>query len=78
MSTHIGKVVLDGAPTIQGARVFALRLLQSRDPADTGRQFFACYDPAAHWLGDLVPALGTAIPGHRDPSDKLTTICAAV
>ncbi|MET8877062.1 lysine 2,3-aminomutase [Nocardia sp. NPDC004604] len=62
MSTHIGKVVLDGAPTIMGTKVFALRLLQSRDPRDTGKQFFARYDPGAHWLDDLTPALGTTIP----------------
>ncbi|WP_328408228.1 KamA family radical SAM protein [Nocardia sp. NBC_00403] len=62
MSTHIGKVLIDGAPTILGTKVFALRLLQARDPNLVGDQFFARYDPTAHWLGDLEPALGTKIP----------------
>ncbi|WP_330257107.1 lysine 2,3-aminomutase [Nocardia sp. NBC_00565] len=66
MSTHIGKVALDGAPTILGTKVFALRLLQSRDPGHTGLQYFAHYDPAAVWLDDLRPALGTSIPGRAE------------
>jgi KamA family protein len=70
MSTHIGKVVLDGAPTIMGTKVFALRMLQSRDPRDTGRQFFARYDPDAYWLDDLTPALGTTIPGQPGSCDR--------
>ncbi|WP_327146884.1 KamA family radical SAM protein [Nocardia sp. NBC_01327] len=63
MSAHIGKVVLDGAPTIHGEQVFSLRLLQARDPSLVGQQFFARYDPAACWFDDLEPALGTEIPG---------------
>ncbi|MFQ6395452.1 KamA family radical SAM protein [Nocardia sp. KC 131] len=63
MSTRIGKILIDGAPTIMGMKVFALRMLQSRDPNQVGEQFFARYDPAAHWLDDLEPVLGTAVPG---------------
>ncbi|MGO4614004.1 KamA family radical SAM protein [Nocardia sp. 2YAB30] len=70
MSTRIGKVLIDGAPTIMGTKVFALRMLQSRDPDQVGQQFFAHYDPTAHWLDDLKPALGTAVPG--SPGDTPT------
>ena len=63
MSAQVGKVVLDGAPVIHGERVFALRMLQARDPALVGHQFFARYDPCAHWIDDLTPALGSQIPG---------------
>ncbi|MGF6883410.1 KamA family protein [Nocardia sp. GAS34] len=71
MSTTIGKVVLDGAPVVHGEQVFALRLLQARDPKLVGHQFFARYDPGAHWFDDLEPALGSAIPGR--PSDPVMT-----
>ena len=66
MSAHIGKVVLDGAPVVHGERVFALRLLQARDPGLVGRQFFARYDRDAYWFDDLEPALGSEIPGRTE------------
>ncbi|WP_067666409.1 KamA family radical SAM protein [Nocardia miyunensis] len=69
MSAHIGKIVLDGAPVVHGEQVFALRVLQARDPELVGRQFFARYDPGAHWFDDLEPALGSEIPGRAsDPA----------
>lgn len=62
MSTHEGKIVIDGAPKIMGTKVFALRMLQARNPHDTGRQFFAHYDQTACWWDGLRPALGTTFP----------------
>jgi L-lysine 2,3-aminomutase len=56
MSATPGKVCVDGVSTINGEKVFVLRLIQARDPNLVGTPFFAKYDPAAIWLGDLVPA----------------------
>jgi KamA family protein len=53
MSTTRGKVVVDGAPTLGGERLFALRLLQARDPSQVNRTFFARYDPEATWFDEL-------------------------
>ncbi|HLU44960.1 MAG TPA: lysine 2,3-aminomutase [Natronosporangium sp.] len=58
MSATPGKVCVDGVAEIHGERVFALRMLQARDPRLVGRPFFAQYDPDATWLTDLKPALG--------------------
>lgn len=58
MSAMPGKVCVDGVVEIHGERVFALRMLQARDPALVGHPFFATYDPEAIWLTDLKPALG--------------------
>ncbi len=58
MSATPGKVVVDGIAEIRGDKVFALRLLQARDPSWVGRPFFARFDPAAAWLDDLRPAFG--------------------
>lgn len=60
MSTTLGKVVVDGVATVAGQEVLCLHYLQARDPAWTGRPFFAKYDPRACWLEDLVPAFGGA------------------
>lgn len=56
MSATPGKVIVDGVTTIQGERVFVLKMLQSRDPDLVGHIFFAKYDPRACWLDDLEPA----------------------
>lgn len=56
MSATPGKVCIDGVTRIAGEDVFALRLLQARDPAWVGRPFHARFDPGASWLDDLVPA----------------------
>ncbi|MBE7449962.1 MAG: lysine 2,3-aminomutase [Kofleriaceae bacterium] len=58
MSATPGKVVVDGVTTVAGKKVFALRLLQARDPAWVGRPFFAEYDAAVSWLDGLRPAFG--------------------
>ncbi len=65
MSAHPGKVCVDGVTEIAGEKVFALRMLQARNPDLVGRPFFANYDPDAIWLTDLKPALGqaTLLPG---------------
>jgi hypothetical protein len=55
-----GKVVIDGTPTIAGERVFALRLLQARDPEWVNRPFYARFDPDATWFDQLRPAFGEA------------------
>jgi L-lysine 2,3-aminomutase len=56
MSATPGKVCVDGVARVAGEDVFALRLLQARDPAWVGRPFHARFDPRAAWLDDLVPA----------------------
>ncbi|MBZ0232573.1 MAG: lysine 2,3-aminomutase [Deltaproteobacteria bacterium] len=56
MSATPGKVVIDGIADIRGEQVFALRLLQARDPAWVGRPFFAKLDRAAAWFDELRPA----------------------
>ncbi|MFQ6325006.1 KamA family radical SAM protein [Nocardia sp. CWNU-33] len=71
MSTRIGKVLIDGAPTIMGRKVLALRMLQARDPDHVGQQFFAGYDPTAHWLDDLEPVLGSVIPALLPDESKI-------
>jgi KamA family protein len=60
MSATPGKVVVDGVATIAGRRVFALRLLQAREPSWVGRPFFAEYDERAAWFDELRPAFGAA------------------
>ena len=56
MSATPGKVCVDGVVEVAGQKVFALRMIQSRDPSQVGRPFFAEYDPEAVWLTDLRPA----------------------
>lgn len=58
MSAFPGKVLVDGIATIYGERCFALQFLQARDPSNVRRPFFAKFDPHAHWLDGLTPALG--------------------
>jgi L-lysine 2,3-aminomutase len=58
MSATPGKVVVDGVASIRGEKVFALRLLQARDPAWVGLPFFARFDARASWLDQLRPAFG--------------------
>ena len=55
MSATPGKVVVDGVVELPQGSAFALRFLQSRDPAQVGRPFFAKWDPAAQWWDELVP-----------------------
>jgi L-lysine 2,3-aminomutase len=58
MSTHPGKVEVQGVTEIGGERVFVLRFQQARNPEWVGRPFFARFDPAATWLDQLRPAFG--------------------
>ena len=58
MSATPGKVQVLGVSEVAGERVFALRMLQGRNPDWVGRPFFARYDPTARWLDDLEPAFG--------------------
>jgi KamA family protein len=67
MSATPGKVCIDGVAQIAGQKVFALHMIQARDPALVGRPFFARYDPRALWLTDLTPALGSRFPFDDPP-----------
>ncbi|MBG88554.1 MAG: lysine 2,3-aminomutase [Verrucomicrobiales bacterium] len=58
MSCTPGKVEVDGVTTINGEKVFVLRMLQGRNPDWAYRPFFAKYDRNAIWLDDLKPAFG--------------------
>lgn len=58
MSAIPGKVQVLGLPEINGKKVFALRMLQGRNPDWVHRPFFAEYDENATWLSDLKPAFG--------------------
>jgi KamA family protein len=62
MSAAPGKILIDGTAQIDGERVFALRMLQSRRPEEVGRIFFARHDETAQWWDDLVPAAGSVFP----------------
>lgn len=58
MSAFPGKVAIDGIVTINGEKLFALQLLQARNPDWVRKPFYAKFDPTATWLDDLVPAFG--------------------
>jgi KamA family protein len=62
MSATPGKVCVDGVAEVGGAKVFVLRMIQSRDPSLVGTPFFARFDPAATWLTDLEPAFADRFP----------------
>ena len=62
MSATPGKVCIDGVAEVAGAKVFVLRMIQSRDPRLVGTPFFASFDPAAAWLTDLRPAFAERFP----------------
>ena len=69
MSATPGKVCVDGVAEIAGEKVFALHMIQARDPSLVGRPFFARYDPQAVWLTDLEPALGSVFPFDQVPAE---------
>ncbi len=71
MSATPGKVCIDGVTEIAGQRVFALHMIQARNPELVGRPFFARFDPAAIWLSDLVPAFATRFPFEPEPQEPL-------
>jgi len=60
MSATPGKVLVDGVTTIDGERVFVLKMIQARDPDWVNRVFFAEFDSQATWLDDLRPAFGAS------------------
>ncbi|WP_409187008.1 KamA family radical SAM protein [Amycolatopsis sp. VS8301801F10] len=67
MSTTAGKVCVDGVVEVAGRKVFALHLIQARNPELVGRPFYAEYDPAAVWLSDLKPAFSDRFPLEESP-----------
>ncbi len=58
MSSHPGKVEIQGITEIHGEKVFVLRLIQGRNADWVQRPFFAKYNPDATWLNHLEPAFG--------------------
>jgi hypothetical protein len=58
MSATPGKVLIDGVTSVNGEKVFVLKLLRGRNPEWVGKPFFARFDPEATWLDDLEPAFG--------------------
>ena len=72
MSATPGKVGVDGVVEIGGQKVFALHLIQARDPRLVGRPFFAQFDPGAVWLSDLRPAFADRFP--FDSEDGLPSV----
>jgi KamA family protein len=72
MSATPGKVGVDGVVEISGQKVFALHLIQARDPRLVGRPFFAQFDPGAVWLSDLRPAFADRFP--FDSEDDLPSV----
>jgi KamA family protein len=60
MSATPGKVLVDGVTSVNGERVFVLKIIQGRDPEWTNRVFFARFDSTAAWFDELEPAFGEA------------------
>ncbi|SDU28316.1 KamA family radical SAM protein [Halopseudomonas salegens] len=58
MSSHPGKVEIQGVAEINGEKVLALRMIQGRNPDWVQRPFFAEYNEQATWLNHLKPAFG--------------------
>jgi KamA family protein len=69
MSATPGKVCIDGVAEIAGEKVFALHMIQARDPSLVGRPFFARFDPDAIWLSDLEPAFAPRFPFDTSPEE---------
>jgi hypothetical protein len=69
MSATPGKVCIDGVVEVAGEKVFALHMIQARNPDLVGKPFFARFDPAAIWLSDLEPAFAPRFPFDSDPED---------
>jgi L-lysine 2,3-aminomutase len=62
MSATPGKVCIDGITELAGQKVFALHMIQARDPSLVGKPFFARFDPDATWISDLEPAFADRFP----------------
>ena len=56
MSTTSGKILVDGTATINGQKVFVLKMIQGRNPEWVNRVFCARFDPGATSSDDLEPA----------------------
>ena len=76
MSATPGKVCVDGVVEVAGETVFALHMIQARDPSLVGRPFFARFDPKAIWLSDLEPAFASRFPFEPSPPE-ITRLRAA-
>ena len=69
MSATPGKVCIDGVVEVAGEKVFALHMIQARNPDLVGKPFFAQFDPGAIWLSDLKPAFAPRFPFDRLPDE---------
>ncbi len=69
MSATPGKLCVDGIVDVAGEKVFALHMIQARDPELVGKPFFARFDPEAIWLSDLEPAFSSRFPFEPDPQE---------
>jgi L-lysine 2,3-aminomutase len=69
MSATPGKVCIDGVVEVAGEKVFALHMIQARNPDLVGKPFFARFDPDAIWLSDLEPAFAPRFPFDSDPEE---------
>jgi len=69
MSATPGKVCVDGVVDVAGEKVFALHMIQARNPDLVGRPFFARFDPTAIWLSDLEPAFSPRFPFDSVPEE---------
>jgi KamA family protein len=69
MSATPGKVCIDGVVEVAGEQVFALHMIQARNPAIVGKPFFARFDPNAIWLSDLQPAFASRFPFDTGPEE---------
>ena len=69
MSATPGKVCVDGVVEVAGEKVFALHMIQARNPDLVGRPFFARFDPTAIWLSDLEPAFAPRFPFDSAPDE---------
>ena len=78
MSATPGKVCVDGVAEVGGEKVFALHMIQARDPGLVGKPFFARFDPGAVWLSDLVPAFAAQVPVRARPGGTARAVGRAV
>ncbi|WP_025274560.1 KamA family radical SAM protein [Haloglycomyces albus] len=62
MSATPGKITVDGVTEINGEKVYALRMLQARNPELVGKPFFAQYNEDAVWVDHLKPAFADKFP----------------
>ena len=69
MSATPGKVCVDGVVEVAGEKVFAMHMIQARNPSIVGKPFFARFDPNAIWLSDLEPAFASRFPFDTTPEE---------